>query len=316
MAALHIRAGAGATFALFAALSTTSAFAHAVCGDRIFPATLGIDDPGVGDELALPTLTAQPPMSTGQQEFDATFSWTKTIFSPDFGISVQYGPSWVTSNANGQGAYGSADLSTEAKYKVFCLPDHEFMGSVGLTVDWGFTGSNNNANGNDYTTFTPVIDIGKGFGDLPTSLNILRPIAITAELSEDVPNKFFTNGGMQQNTENLNWGFTVQYSLPYYNSHVAAIDNDFVKHLIPLTELVFSAPINNVPQGGYGVTGTIQPGVVYSADKWQFALEAILPINGASGKGVGVVGELHFYFDDIFPDTLGKPLFQIAGGKS
>ena len=29
-----------------------------------------------------------------------------------------------------------------------------------------------------------------------------------------------------------------------------------------------------------------------------------------SGKGVGVVGELHFFFDDIFPDTLGKPIFR------
>ena len=64
------------------------AFAHAVCGDRIFPATLGIDDPGVGDELALPTLTYLPQNSDGAQEFDATFSWTKTIF-PGFGLSVQ-----------------------------------------------------------------------------------------------------------------------------------------------------------------------------------------------------------------------------------
>jgi hypothetical protein len=35
-------------------------------------------------------------------------------------------------------------------------------------------------------------------------------------------------------------------------------------------------------------------------------------MNSASGHGVGVVGELHFFFDDIFPDSLGKPIF---GGK-
>ena len=46
-----------AGFGVAAALWLSPAFAHAVCGDRIFPATLGIDDPGVGDELALPTLT-------------------------------------------------------------------------------------------------------------------------------------------------------------------------------------------------------------------------------------------------------------------
>ena len=45
----------------------------------------------------------------------------------------------------------------------------------------------------------------------------------------------------------------------------------------------------------------IQPGVVYMADKWQFALEAVIPINGPSGHGVGVEAELDFFLDDIFP---------------
>lgn len=311
MSSSHSRALVGAFILSLAVLGASPAFPHAVCGDRIFPATLGIDDPGVGDELALPTVTVNPPMPTGQQEFDASFSWTKTIF-PGFGLSVTDGPSWVTSNANGQGAYGWGDVNIEAKYNFMCIPDHEFMASVGVNVDWGFTGSNGNANGANYTTVSPVLDVGKGFGDLPKSLNILRPLAITAELSEDVPNQFWTSAHTQQNSENINWGFTVQYSLPFYNAQVSQIDNSFIKHLIPLTELVFSAPINNVPQGGYGVTGTIQPGVIYMADTWQFALEAIIPINNASGHGVGVVGELHFFFDDIFPNSLGKPIF---GGK-
>ena len=29
------------------------ALAHAVCGERVFPATLGIDDPGINDELTI-----------------------------------------------------------------------------------------------------------------------------------------------------------------------------------------------------------------------------------------------------------------------
>jgi hypothetical protein len=37
--------------------------------------------------------------------------------------------------------------------------------------------------------------------------------------------------------------------------------------------------------------------------------EAMIPLNSASGHGIGVVGELHFFFDDIFPNTLGKPIF-------
>ncbi len=30
---------------------------------------------------------------------------------------------------------------------------------------------------------------------------------------------------------------------------------------------------------------------------------------GIDDPGVGAVGELHFFFDDIFSDSLGKPLF-------
>jgi hypothetical protein len=48
------------------------------------------------------------------------------------------------------------------------------------------------------------------------------------------------------------------------------------------------------------------------ADKWQFAVEALIPINAASGHGVGVIANLDLFMDDIFPDTLGRPIF---GGK-
>ncbi len=292
------RNAARALFGVAAALWLSPAFAHAVCGDRIFPATLGIDDPGVGDELALPTLTYLPQNSSGSQEFDATFSYTKTIF-PGFGLSVTDGPTWLR-----PGGYGWGDVDTEAKYNFLCVPGWEFMSSVGLDMTWAHTGTPNMTN--PFNTYTPVLDMGLGFGGLPKSLNILRPLAVTAELSETIPGQAWTNGN--PNSTNLNWGFTVQYSLPYYNSHVAEIDNDFFKHLIPVTEFTFSKPISNFAPGTDQTTGTIQPGAIYISDTWQFALEAIVPMNGASGHGVGVVGELHFFFDDIFPDTLGKPI--------
>jgi hypothetical protein len=281
-------------------LTQSPAFAHAVCGGRIFPATLGIDDPGVGDEVALPTLTWLPQNSDGTQEFDATFSYTKTIF-PGFGLSITDGPTWLK-----PGGYGWGDIDTEAKYNFLCIPAHELMASVGLDVTWAHTGTSNMTN--PFNNYTPVLDVGKGFGDLPTGLNILRPFAVTVELSETLPGQAWTNGN--QNATNLDWGFTVQYSLPYYNSSVGEIDNDFFKHLIPITEFTFSKPIANFAPGTDQTTGTIQPGAIYMADTWQFALEAIIPMNGASGHGVGVVGELHFFLDDIFPDSLGKPIFQ------
>jgi hypothetical protein len=302
----HLILRGAAALAFLAALSQTPAFAHAVCGDRIFPATLAIDDPGVTDELAL-TWDKLPKNSSGQVEYDANVNWAKTIF-PDFALSIQAGPSWLTSSPQAQGSFGWDDIITEAKYQFLCDASLEFMASAGLSIDWGNTGTG--GMGATYNTYTPVLDVGFGFGTLPTSLNVLRPVAITAEISENFPGQSWSQGS--QNPNVLNWGFTVQYSLPYFSSHVAEIDNSFFKHLIPLTEFAFSAPISNVPPGGYGVTGTIQPGAVYMADKWQFALEAIIPINRASGHDIGVIAQLDLFMDDIFPDTLGKPIF---GGK-
>ncbi len=299
-----LRVAASALLGATAALWLSPAFAHAVCGDRIFPATLAIDDPGVTDELALPTLTYLPQNSDGVQEFDASFSWAKTI-TPNTALIISDGPTWLK-----PGGYGWDSLSTELQWGNFCLPDHELMATVGFEIDWGNTATGSQTT--PYNVYQPVIDIGKGFGDLPKSLNILRPLAVTAELSESLPGQAWTDGN--PNSTNLNWGFTVQYSLPYYNSHVAEIDNAFFKHLVPIAEFAFSKPLYNYAPGGNQTTGTFQPGAVYITDKWQFALEAVVPMNSASGRGTGVVGELDLFLDDVLPNTLGKPIFTGVGG--
>src|SRR6478609_10428354 len=47
---------AGLLGLVIALLPLTPALAHEIVGNRFFPATLGIDDPGVNDELSLPTV--------------------------------------------------------------------------------------------------------------------------------------------------------------------------------------------------------------------------------------------------------------------
>ena len=61
--------------------------AHEIVGNRFFPATIGIDDPGVNDELSLPTVDSfktgdVPPIR--QRDVSAEFS--KRI-TEDFAIS-------------------------------------------------------------------------------------------------------------------------------------------------------------------------------------------------------------------------------------
>jgi len=66
------------------------------------------------------------------------------------------------------------------------------------------------------------------------------------------------------------------------------------------------------PQGGGATTGTIAPGLFYEADSWQLGAEAIIPANGATrqSQGTGFIVQFHLFLDDIFPNSLGKPLFE------
>jgi hypothetical protein len=295
----HSRALSGA-IAATAALWLTPAFPHAVCGARIFPATLAIDDPGVLDELTLPTVSWVPFDSNGSQTWNASFSWTKTI-TPGLSVVLSDGATWQH-----PGGYGWNALSTELQWQALCIPDAEFMFKVGFNVGWAGTGTGINAATGQQNTYTPLVDAGLGFGTLPPALKYLRPFAITAEFSTTSPGNSSPNGIPAVTT--FNWGFTLQYSLPYFNTQLAEINNDFLKHLVPIAEFAFQTPIHNGAVTGTTTTGYFQPGVIYEADKWQFALEAMIPMTGATGHGVGVIGALDFYLDDI-PGRIDQPIF-------
>lgn len=105
------------------------------------------------------------------------------------------------------------------------------------------------------------------------------------------------------------WGATLQYSLPYLKANVVDLGlPDFVNHLIRWWEASLVTPVNNT-FGRMPTTGTINPGVIWVGQKVQFGLEALIPVNRQSGRHVGVLGQMHFYLDDIFPDTIGRPIF-------
>ena len=63
------------------------------------------------------------------------------------------------------------------------------------------------------------------------------------------------------------------------------------------------------------VDGTINPGLLYITDKYQLGVESTVPRNRASGDGIGVIGNLHLFLEDIFPNSPGKPLFASAVGE-
>jgi len=305
-----------------ALVCVTQSSAHEIVGNRFFPATLGIDDPGVNDELSLPTVDSfktgdVPPV--WQRDISAEFS--KRI-TEDFAIS--FGTTYTfldMMDSTAPGANGFQNLETTFKYRVYKNPEHEFVMSVGLSVEWGGTGSST-VGAEAFNVYTPTIYFGKGMGDLPDSLSWLRPVAITGQVGYAIPGRSSTTtasidpdtGDLSFDTEFnarvLNWGLTIQYSMPYLKSSVIDLGlPDFVNHLIPIVEATMQTPVANTLTSGTQTTGTINPGVLWVGNKFQVGVEALIPINRQSGSNVGVIGQLHFYLDDIDPRGIGRPLF-------
>ena len=148
-------------------------------------------------------------------------------------------------------------------------------------------------------------------------MKFFKPLAVTAQLGYSIPTESSTTEfdvatGLLTTTPNprfFNWGGSLQYSMPYLKSSVQDLGlPDFLNRMVPLVEWNLSTQVSNF-DGGERTTGTINPGVIYVADKYQLGVEAIVPVNRASGDGVGVIGQLHLYLDDIFPNSLGRPLF-------
>src|SRR5882672_1859544 len=99
------------------ALISCAAIAHEVVGNRVFPATLAIDDPGVADELAFPTIALSktgddPPF----RQLDISAEYSKRI-TEDFAVSIA--PAWSHFSPPGgplmTGASGFQNLETTFK---------------------------------------------------------------------------------------------------------------------------------------------------------------------------------------------------------
>jgi hypothetical protein len=295
-------------FSRFAALAAalaapSSVCAHGFVGDRFFPATILTDDPFIADEMSLPTFTRDPTAPDGSRTFDLDFDVSKTL-TPTVGITLSQG--WQHLKPPGMpSATGLTGFSSELDWQFFKDGPHEATAMLGLATSWAHTGRVAALGADDFTTLSPLIDFGKGFGDLPDSLPWLRPFAITGNLSVDFPTK--TESAGNPNPNNFNYGFAFEYSLPYLEQNVKDIGlTGFFKQLIPVVETAYTTALN---RGAGGQTiGTVQPGIIWAGQYMQISAEAIIPVNHASGHGLGGLVQLHFYLDDIFPTTFGRPL--------
>ncbi len=281
-------------------LMRSTAQAHVVCGDRVFPTTLTMDDPGTGDEISLPTLSFTP-VPNGQNNVYA-YEWDKSITEDlTFAINGNY----ISQHQPGQNSAGWDNVTLTLKDQHPCVkePAHEeFVWSVGLVREIPGTGSRQLRDAGVIHTFgstTPTLYFGKGFGDAKTPS--LRPFAITGELSRNLSDE------QTQNPNAWSYAASLQYSLPYYNQNIKAQHiPQWMTRLTPIVEVSMNTQDQATP------TGTISPGVFYDAPKWQLAAEAVIPANNATrqGQGTGFIIQYHMFLDTYYKSWFGKPIIH------
>jgi hypothetical protein len=291
-----------------------AAYAHGIAGARVFPATLTMDDPAVGDEFSLPTLQVTPGQTgTASNEYQYAFEWDKTIVK-GFGVAVNDGWENIRQPAGiGGNLYGWQDPVVTLKYEFLENDPHEILASVGVQREFGGGGAPVHLPDVDFVGWTqPTLYLGKGLGDLPNSVGLLRPFAVTGELGYQWSDKInpTISGAPYGNPDFWNIAFSVQYSMEYLQSQVKDYGlPEFINNMIPLVEVTYATPAS-ASHAGNTTAGQIAPGILYEGGTYQIGLEALIPATHAAGNELGVIAQLHFYLDDIFPTTLGKPLFD------
>lgn len=268
-------------------------------GERLFPATLITDDPGVDDQASLHPVFEHPDKDDNDRETDFNFEVEKTI-TERLSISIDNGYS-VLNQFDNRRVDGWQDFATTLKYQVVDDDKHELISSIGIIREWGSTGSKS-VGADIVGSTTPTVYFGKGLGSLPVAS--LRPLAITGTLGFQVPDS------RRNDPYQVALGLSLQYSIPYLQKHVenGALP-DFVARLTPLVEFVYTKPTSST--GDVPTKGTLAPGIIYMGDTYQVGIEALIPTT--RGGDVGVVAQFHFFFSDIFPKTLGKPLLGSSG---
>ena len=111
------------------------------------------------------------------------------------------------------------------KYQFYQNAEREAIVSAGIDWDIGHSGSAR-VGAEPFSTFTPALFFGKGFGDLPEARD---PAAVRVDRAarrqhsvadEHEQRQRRRRYGDRAESEQPHWGFALEYSIPYLQSYV------------------------------------------------------------------------------------------------
>ncbi|MGE5172827.1 MAG: hypothetical protein ACM3MD_03250, partial [Betaproteobacteria bacterium] len=301
---------------VFALLLPLTAFAHGLAGKRFFPTTFAVDDPFISDEFSVLYNSMKMNDEAGGprvQTQSLSVEYSKRI-TPEFGVAVGEQYQWLHTEGDGT-ATGFGNLEVSAKYQFYTSAGHETILSVGVSDEIGNTGSRQ-VGSESFSVISPAFFFGKGFGDISDSVNYLRPLAVTGVIGPNIPVRKTTSTLNDQtgeiegerNPTTLTWAFTIQYSLMYLQSFVkdVGLGKPF-NRMVAVVEFPMETCLNADCKNQ--TTGTVNPGVAWIGKHTELGIAAEIPMNPRSGAGTGVFVLFHLFIDDLFPKSIGRPIF-------
>ena len=272
------------------------AHAHGVIWQRFIPSTLALEDPFPSDEMDLLSFNRGSRDKEGR-ETSFGFEFSKRL-TPNLAIAIGW-EYLLVDPSEGRKTSGAANPEFNVKYALLRSPEHEGILSVGFSIEPGGVGSKKVAE--KVTTLGPALYFGKGLGDLPDSLNYLKPLAITGSVEVGIPANRRLAGEEERSSTTLGYGFAIMYSIPYLQSSIKDIGLGApFDRMFPVAEFNFETNVNNPERGA--TRSFFNPGLLWAGRHFQLGLEAQVPLNNRSGKDVGVRSLVHVFIDDIWPN--------------
>jgi hypothetical protein len=296
-------------------------FSHGIVGKRFFPTTLTIEDPLVSDELSFVVEHIKDPHAKETEleleiqkrlspNFSLGFGGAYRIIKTSGGHGEDHGEEGEHEESSGN-AYGFSNPTVSLRYQFLRDSVRELAGTMALNITPGGVGAKQ-VGALSETILTPALQIGKGFGDLPDWADWMKPFAVTGSLGF---NLFTGHSNTEELDNSLEWGVTLQYSIPYLQSFVKDIGIPWpFSRLIPIVEFNGETLLSGHNSGE--TTTFANPGLIWVGKYIQLAVEAKIPLNDISGRNVGILGMIHFFLDDIAPDIFTWTPFHGALGPS
>ena len=277
-------------------LSASVAHAHGVVGDRSFIEPFITEDVNPKNEFVI----ARPQWAHGSdaKTFSLGFGLEKKIADR---VSITLDSEWDSISPNPPDepqVTGFNNLGITLKGAFYIDPEHEFILSAALEAT-APVGSASVAE-RDWS-FKPFLLCGKGFGDLPHSLQYLRPLAVQCDGGVEI-------GIDRARTTILAYNMAWQYSIPYLQSFVRDIGLGWpFNDLIAVTEFNFEHGVHGEDSGQARYFTT--PGIVYMDRYVEVGVAGRFPMTGQAQREInwGVIGIVDLFIDDIFPITTWQP---------